>query len=61
MRKIQKASFIIFPWIFIIIGIICLTAGIVAGDRTLKIMGGAWIPMGILLFVVIMVALKKEK
>ena len=61
MHKMQKMGFIISNSIFIVTGLIFLIAGFIAQDRTLKIMGAFWVPMGILSLLFVMHALKKEK
>ncbi|MDD5613569.1 MAG: hypothetical protein PHQ54_00670 [Candidatus Omnitrophica bacterium] len=61
MKKIQKIGFIMLPSTFILVGLICLTAGLIAKDRTLKIMGATWLPMGTIVLLFIIRALKKEK
>jgi hypothetical protein len=60
MKKIQKIGFISLPSIFILVGIICLIAGIAAEDNTLKIMGASWIPLGILGLILVVSIFKKE-
>jgi hypothetical protein len=61
MKKIQKMGFIISNSIFILLGIIFLVIGIIAEDRTLKIMGACWLPLGILSLLLVLHLLKKEK
>jgi hypothetical protein len=58
VKKIQKIGFISLPAIFILVGIICLIAGIVAEDNVLKIMGASWMPVGILGLVLVLRMLK---
>ena len=61
MKKMQKAGFIISASTFVAIGMIFLIAGMAADNRTLKMMGTIWLPLGIINFLFVMVALKKEK
>lgn len=60
MQKMQKVGFISFPSIFILVGLICLVAGIIAQDTTLKILGAAWLPLGIFGLLFVIHLLKKE-
>ncbi|MBN1444955.1 MAG: hypothetical protein JW957_02460 [Candidatus Omnitrophica bacterium] len=61
MQKMQKAGFIISASTFVAIGLIFLIAGIAAENRTLKTMGAIWLPLGIINFLFVMLALKREK
>ena len=61
MHKMQKAGFIISNSIFILLGLIFLIVGIVAEDRTLKIMGACWLPLGILSLLLVLHLLRKKK
>ena len=61
MHKMQKVGFIVFPSVFILVGLICLIAGFMAENSILKIMGAVWLPLGVLNLLFIIVALKKEK
>lgn len=61
MRKIQKIGFMSLPVITILVGLICFLAGSWGEDRTLKIMGAFWIPLGSLSFLMIMFVMKKKK
>ncbi len=61
MQKIQKLGFLMCPASFILVGLICLIAGIVAHDRTLKIMGMTWLPIGLFSLLLVLHGLKKER
>jgi Flp pilus assembly protein protease CpaA len=61
MKKIQKMGFIISNSIFILLGLIFLIVGIIAEDRTLKIMGAFWLPLGILSLLLVLYLIRKEK
>lgn len=61
MQKMQKAGFIISASTFVVIGLIFLIAGFAADNRSLKIMGATWLPLGIINLIFVLVVLKREK
>jgi Flp pilus assembly protein protease CpaA len=61
MKKIQKMGFIISNSIFILLGLVFLIVGIIAEDRTLKIMGACWLPLGILSLLLVLYLLNRKK
>lgn len=61
MKKLQKIGFLSLPSTFILVGLICLIAGLKAEDKNLQIIGTGWLVMNIIFLPFIIRALKKNK
>ncbi len=61
MQKGQKIGFMVSASTFLFIGIVFLIVGFAADNNTLKTMGAIWTPLGLINFLFMMFALKREK